>query len=96
MSKERGFQNLRRPKRAPDRDVATVEACIAKLMMLPEGQIFFDWMRGQTTFAIVGPDASDGALRGAEAKRQLMLVIEGMGQRGGRSKRNTSTDRSGV
>jgi hypothetical protein len=82
----RTFASLRRPERKPDADIAKVEFAIAQLMTQPEGVIFFDWLRNQTTFAIVGPDASDGALRGAEAKRQLMLVIEGMGQRGGRSK----------
>ena len=83
---KRKFDNLRPKTRTPDRDRAVVESAIAKIAMQPEGQIFLDWMRNQTTFRTLGPEASDGALRGLEGNRQLMQTIEGMIASGGRTK----------
>ena len=80
----RTFAGLRRPVRPVDQDIAAVELAIADLMTLPKGQIFFDWLRSETTFKVLPSDASDGALRENLGNRQLMQKIEGMGERGRR------------
>lgn len=85
----RTFQKLRRPERTPDKDLATVAAALQLIATRPEGVVFLDWMRNRTTFRILGPDASDGALRGAEANRQLMHEIESMIASGGRGAAST-------
>jgi hypothetical protein len=83
--KSRTFRNLRRPERTLDKDLATVASAIQRIATFPEGVVFLDWMRNRTTFRVVGPDASDGALRAAEGNRQLMLEIESMISSGGRN-----------
>lgn len=85
----RTFRKLRRAERTPDKDLAIVASAIQTIATRPEGVVFLGWMRNRTTFRIVGPDASDGALRGAEANRQLMLEIESMIASGGRGQATT-------
>lgn len=74
-----------RPERKPDPNVEAVKSAIQRIATLPEGHTFLTWLRNRTTFLIVGPDATDGALRAAEGKRQLMQEIESMIASGGRT-----------
>lgn len=72
----RSFDNLRPSKRPPDREKAAIDAAAYWVAMQPQGQIFLDWLRSETTFFVPPPDASDGALRANVGNRQLMEKIE--------------------
>jgi len=73
----RTFASLRPQPRKPAPDDLLVQSCAHKIFSTLEGEIFMQWARLQAE-AVLGPDATDGALRMHEGERQFVRKIEGL------------------
>lgn len=62
-------------------DDGIARAC-ARMFTSGDGYEILKWLRAETKERVLGPEASDAALRHLEGGRQLVQRIEGMVKRG--------------
>lgn len=68
------------------------DAACAAVQATPDGARMFDLMHRMTTFRVLAPNASDGALRELEGQRRFVAILEGRVERHNRPKpRKTET-----
>ena len=63
--------------------VPDIEKYFARVFKTPDGTIVLSHLRKITVGRVLGPDASDSALRTLEGQRALIHQIEQLIQRGG-------------
>ncbi len=59
-----------------------IEKCFARCFARADGRQVLDHLRAMTTERVLGPDASDAALRHLEGQRHLVAAIAGLVARG--------------
>lgn len=79
----RTFAGLRPTGATPNADADYLALCFNRVFTSNDGQVVWNYLRKQTFDAVLGADASDGALRMKEGQRQLMQRIESLIANGG-------------
>lgn len=78
------FDSLRATGHEASKEQQQLASIFNRIFSSNDGAVALAFLRRVTVEAVLGPDASDGALRMQEGKRQLMRTIEGLIASGGR------------
>ena len=84
-SERKGFmgalQRMRGSAEDPNKDQDIADA-LGRVSKTPDGQIIFDWLQRETFGRTLSEDASEGALRAAEARKSFATKIFNLRDRG--------------